>query len=131
LLAALLALCAVIGQLITEELLSSARQAHVFCRPGAPGNLRLTKARCLLHGGVDRPAGKLEDSRVAGDAGRGEKQNVRCGSHEYRFTRLYGERENFFANLFGGFAMENAGRYAEAVRRSGAMVTVNIEDESK
>jgi hypothetical protein len=38
--------------------------------------------------------------------------------------------ENFFANLFGASDMGNAGRYAEAVRRSGAMVTVNIEDES-
>jgi uncharacterized protein (TIGR02271 family) len=39
--------------------------------------------------------------------------------------------ENFFSNLFGGSDADNAGHYAEAVRRGGAVVTVNVQDESK
>jgi uncharacterized protein (TIGR02271 family) len=39
--------------------------------------------------------------------------------------------ENFFSNLFGGADADNAGHYAEAVRRGGAVVTVNVQDASK
>jgi uncharacterized protein (TIGR02271 family) len=39
--------------------------------------------------------------------------------------------ENFFSNLFGSSDVDNAGHYAEAVRRGGAVVTVNVHDESK
>src|SRR5215217_9462934 len=39
--------------------------------------------------------------------------------------------ENFFSNLFGGADADNAGHYSEAVRRGGAVVTVNVQDESK
>lgn len=39
--------------------------------------------------------------------------------------------ENFFENLFGASDADSAGHYSEAVRRGGAVVTVNVDDDAR
>jgi uncharacterized protein (TIGR02271 family) len=85
----------------------------------------------LTQGGIPRRDMEVHtNDSTQGNAERPVVDDV-APSHDAGNVGVFGKIEHFFSNMFGGDeSRADVGHYQEAVRRGGALLTVNVADET-